>query len=38
VGIGILVSVGSQKPGSITTEGLIAAAGKAVVYGGAPAK
>ena len=38
VGSGVLVSAGSQKPGSITTEGLIAAAGKAVVYDGAQAK
>jgi polygalacturonase len=38
VGSGVLISVGSQKQGSVTTDGLIAAAGKAVVYDGAQVK
>ncbi len=32
VGSGVLISVGSQNAGSVSTAGLIAAAGKAVVY------
>jgi polygalacturonase len=32
VGNGVLLSVGSQQRGSVSTEGLIATAGKAVVY------
>ena len=38
VGSGVLVSVGSQKPDSIATVGLIAATGKAVVYDNAQTK
>ena len=38
VGNGVLISVGSQKAESVSTDGLMAAPGKAVVYDEAGAK